>query len=75
MIFTLITQKGVCSPSLSIHERNNSPPVLQSAGDKLKWKINQFYLLLLFAGPPSLIYGFKCVSFNVNSTYEMHPGS
>jgi len=76
MIFTVLTLKGVCNPSLSIHEGSNSPPVLQSAGAKLIWKINQFYSLLHLAGPTSFSSGFKHVSaLHVNSTCEVYPGS
>lgn len=42
MIFTVLTLKGVCNPSLSIHEWSNSPPVLLSAGVKLIQRLTGF---------------------------------
>lgn len=74
MIFTVLTLKGVCNPSLSIQEFK-SRPVLQSAGAKLMQKTNQLYSLLLPAGLVSSSSVFKHVSLNVNSTYEVCPGS
>lgn len=68
MIFIVLALEGVCNPSLSIHQQINSPPGLQSAEAKLIKKINQFYSLLLLAGPTSFSSGFKHGSLNVKCT-------